>query len=198
MVVATYILCTAQLSLLFVWKIFFLSQYGDYNNLCIAGKHVLPKTPFILWRSRLSFLGDWCNSSRCWSEVTVLRWEECDLPAGGWWLPEWALSLSQHSIISGWCGVQGVQGALAWWRAGPGQLQHCSCPSLELRTGLTELRTKLAAENPTRHCGNLQYFVISRRHYHDSDRYFLEVTKNLIEAVWLRINIRMDGIYFWK
>ena len=44
MIVATYILCTAQLSLLFVWKIFFLSEYGDYNNLCIAGKHVLPKT----------------------------------------------------------------------------------------------------------------------------------------------------------
>ena len=31
------------------------------------------ENPFILWRSRLSFLGGWCNSSRCWSEVTVLR-----------------------------------------------------------------------------------------------------------------------------
>ena len=90
MVVATYILCTAQLSLLFVWKIFFLSQYGDYNNLCIAGKHVLPKT--------LSSFEDHAYHSLVIDAIP----RDADLRCVGW------------------CGVQGVQGVQAALLPWPG------------------------------------------------------------------------------
>lgn len=117
MVVATYILCTAQLSLLFaiclenflsftIWR---LQQSLHSRKTCTS------ENPFILWRSRLSFLSDWCNSSRCWSEVC--------------WLVR----------CPGCPGCPGCPTALAWWRPGlaTAPAPHWSCALAWPSSGLS-------------------------------------------------------------
>ena len=89
-----------------IWR---LKQSLHSRNTCTSGN------PFILWRSRLSFLSDWCNSSRCWSEVC--------------WLVR----------CPGCPGCPGCPTALAWWRPGlaTAPAPHWSCALAWPSSGLS-------------------------------------------------------------